>query len=174
MRTLTIGLLAVLFVSLAAAAQQPESQTPGTIEQLMEGIYFPDSNLIFDAQIQDPEGPPDPFPLDAGPRRPFEGIYGGWEAVENAALALAATSGVLLEPGRVCSNGVPAPVQNEDWVRWVGDMREAALAAYVAAQHRSQEELVDVSNALYVTCLDCHNRYRGPEDAVESVATLCR
>ena len=38
----------------------------------------------------------------------FGDVYGGWQSVENAALALAESANLLMIPGRMCSNGKPA------------------------------------------------------------------
>ena len=53
-----VALLVLTMISLTAsgsAAQTSLETAPvGTLAQLMRGIYFPNSNLIFDVQMRDP------------------------------------------------------------------------------------------------------------------------
>lgn len=43
-----------------AASPPPASQPYGTLAQMMRGIPFPNSNIIFDVQAQDPGAPKPP------------------------------------------------------------------------------------------------------------------
>lgn len=130
-----------------------------TVNQLMRGILFPLGNAVFLAQSEDPDAlPRDPMP-SASPN-PLTGLFGGWEAVENSALALAESADLLLIPGRVCSNGEVVDVAADDWLRFVADYRETSLAAYEAARTKNQDALVDASGTLSEACLACHRVYR--------------
>src|SRR6185436_13345446 len=64
----------------AAAGGAYKVEAPN-LALLMRGILFPNSNIIFDAQNEDPAKK-----KEAGQ---FGNVYGGWQSVENAALALA-------------------------------------------------------------------------------------
>src|SRR4051812_30969153 len=104
----------------AARAQQVH----GTLLQVMRGILFPNSNVLFAAQSMDPAS----VKKDADPAsavNPLAGQYGGWEAIENSGIAMAEAANLLTIPGRVCGNGKPVPVQNADWQRFVQGLREA-------------------------------------------------
>jgi hypothetical protein len=95
-----------IFVGLAeaqtAAAQKP--QVAATLGQLMKGILFPSSNVIFAAQSENPaDVPPAKDPSMA--TNPLASTYGKWEAVENSSLAIAEAANLLTLPGRKCSNG---------------------------------------------------------------------
>ena len=94
--------------------------------QLMRGIFFPNSNLIFTVQTRDPGAPaPPPSANQTGGllvRRLGRGIYGGWELVDNAALALADASPLMLTPGIRCENGRLAPVTDPDWIKFTEQM----------------------------------------------------
>src|SRR5438128_2727226 len=82
--------------------------------QLMKGILYPNSNVIFAAQTQNPaQVKPASDPATA--TDPLASTYGKWEAVENSALALSEAAGLLMVPGRRCANGRPVPLQNPDW-----------------------------------------------------------
>jgi hypothetical protein len=59
-----------------------------TLAQLMKGVLFPNSNVIFFAQSQNPaDVPPAKDPSTA--TDPLANTCGKWEAVENSGLALA-------------------------------------------------------------------------------------
>ena len=120
----------------APAPATPEVLTPkvtGTLNQVMRGILFPNSNILFDAQDKDPGAPPDPKD-PAAAAHPYAGTYGGWERVENASIALAEAANLITLPGRVCQNGKPVPLDNEIYQKGVQALRDVAAEAYKAAQ----------------------------------------
>lgn len=130
-----------------------------TVNQLMHGILFPLGNTVFFAQADDPDAVArDPQPSAA--TNPLTGLYGGWQAVENSALALVESADLLLIPGRSCSNGEVVDVRNDDWIRFVADYRAKSLAAYEAALTKDQDAMVDASGYLSEACLACHRIYR--------------
>src|ERR1041385_8095985 len=101
-----------------SAPAAPASRNPATLAQLMKGILYPNSNVIFFAQSDNPNDVPqakDP----ATAVNPLASSYGKWEAVENSSLALVEAAGLLTVPGRKCSNGRLAPVANPDWPKLV-------------------------------------------------------
>ena len=95
----------------------------GNMAQLMRGIFFPNANLIFTVQTHDPAEKPKPA-AGGGQTGGFSfvewgaGIYGGWELVDNAAIALADASPLMLTPGIRCENGRLAPVTEPDWIKF--------------------------------------------------------
>lgn len=140
-----------------APAPAPTSQIHGDLRQVMRGILFPNSNVIFAAQDK----------LDIKPAKdpstatdPLASSYGGWDAVENSSIALAEAANLLTIPGRKCSNGRPAPIQNEDWKKSVQELRDAGMAAYKAAQSKSTDMIVDAAGVMTNACSNCHDKYR--------------
>jgi hypothetical protein len=130
-----------------------------TVNQLMHAILFPLGNAVFWSQAEDPAAlPRDPMPSSSP--NPLTGLYGGWQAVENSALALAESADLLLIPGRTCSNGEVVNVEDADWLRFVADYREKSVAAYEAALTKDQDAMVDASGNLSESCLACHRVYR--------------
>jgi mono/diheme cytochrome c family protein len=133
----------------------------GNMAQVMRGILFPSSNLIFNVQNADPAAP-----KKAGEAGAFSwadwgaGIYSGWEMVDYASVALAEAAPLLLTPGRRCENGRPVPVTRPDWVKYAQELVEAGRAAYKASQTRKQDAMIDVSGQIADACLHCHEVYR--------------
>jgi cytochrome c556 len=141
------------------AAPAPAARVHGSLAQVMRGILYPASNVIFSAQSTDPttvkpDGDPSTSP------NPLSSSYGGWEAVENAGIALAEAANLLSIPGRVCLNGKPAPSQNADWQKWVEGLRAAGMAAYKAGQAKNQDAVLDAADVVSVACSNCHEKYR--------------
>lgn len=137
----------------------------GNMAQLMRGILFPSSNIIFTAQTVDP-GAPKKASADAAADGGFNfaiwggGIYSGWEMVDYAALALAESAPLMLTPGRRCENGKPVPINDPDWIKFTQELYDAGKAAYKASQTRNQEAVSDSTNQLNDACLHCHQVYR--------------
>ena len=154
-----------------AAAAGANRQPAANMLQLMRGILFPNSNVIFAAQNDDfAKTPPAKDPSLA--TDPIAGIYGGWQAAENASLALAEAANLLTIP-RSCSNGKPAPVQNADWQKFVQGLREAGLASYKAAQMKSADAMLDASDKMTTACANCHDVYREKTDKQGGLAARC-
>lgn len=137
----------------------------GNMAQLMRGIFFPNSNLIFTVQTHDPAARPD-TKVDASTQsKGFSwvdwgaGIYGGWELVDNAAIALADASPLMLVPMR-CENGRQAPVTDPDWIRYTEEMIAVSRRIYKLSQSRDQEAVADATGDLSDACAACHGAYR--------------
>src|SRR5437868_3772827 len=142
-----------------SATAAPVSRNPATLAQLMKGILYPNSNIIFFAQSDNPNDVPqakDP----ATAVNPLASSYGKWEAVENSSLALVEAANLLTVPGRKCSNGLPVPVANADWPKLVQGLRNAGMVAYKAAQSKNQDKILDAADVMTTACSNCHDKYR--------------
>jgi hypothetical protein len=131
----------------------------------MRGVLFPASNVVFAAQGDLGKFPPAPDP--AVSPNPLTNTYGGWQAVENAALALAESANLVLVPGRMCSSGREAPVRRADWVKYVQGLRDAGMAAYKAAQSKNQDAMVEASGTVADACSMCHDVYRDKKGGLQ-------
>ncbi len=144
----------------AAPAAAGLAQKPyGTLAQVMRAIPFTASNIIFDAQSNDPGAPKKHAGGDSATEK-FAAIYGGWQQVEQSALALAETANLISIPGRLCENGLPVPLDQPDFQKALGMLVEAGQAAYKAAAAKNQEQVIEVSNAVAEACAACHEPYR--------------
>jgi hypothetical protein len=137
---------------------------PGNMAQVMRGILFPSSNLLFNVQTADPGAVKVGYQPDLSAAFSWvdwgAGIYSGWELVDYASIALAESAPLLLMPGRRCENGKPVPVERADWVAFTGELAEAGRAAYRAAQSRNRDAVAEVTNQIADACLHCHEVYR--------------
>ena len=141
------------------AAPAMKAEVHATLAQLMKGILFPNSNVIFAAQNENPaDVKPAADPATA--TNPLASTYGKWEAVENSGLALVEAANLLILPGRKCSNGLPVPLQNPDWAKFVQGLREAGMTTYQAAQAKNQDKILDAADAMTTACANCHDKYR--------------
>jgi hypothetical protein len=179
------AVLMFAFVTTATAAQAPRatpqtrmpSKPSGTLAQVMRGIYFPSSNIIFDVQQNDPAAPKKKSGDTAGSAtETYSNAYSGWDAVENAAVALTDGVDLILTPGRLCQNGKPVPSQRADFQKFARDMREAGRAVLAAARTRNQEKVADATNNLADACSSCHEVYRdkGPADSASRCAAASK
>jgi hypothetical protein len=130
-----------------------------TLGQVMKGILYPSSNVIFFAQDIDP-AKVKPASDPSLSTDPLSSAYGGWEAVENSALALVEAADLLSVPGRKCSNGKPVPTQNADWPKLVQGLRDAGMTVYKAAQSKNNDKIVDAADVMTTACSNCHDKYR--------------
>jgi hypothetical protein len=140
-----------------AAAGAP--QVDATLAQLMRGVIYPASNIVFAAQGDDPAK----FPEAKDPSAATDllaSTYGKWTAVENSALAMAEAANLLTLPGRKCSNGIAVPIGNVDWLKFVQGLRDAAMISYKAAQAKDQDKILMAADALTTACANCHDKYR--------------
>jgi mono/diheme cytochrome c family protein len=149
----------------AASPGQARVYPPlGNMAQLMRGIFFPNSNLIFTVQTRDPGAPGKPTADNPNAGFSFvdwgAGIYGGWELVDNAALALADASPLMLAPGIRCENGRLAPVTDPEWIKFTEDLIAIARRTYRLSQTRNQEAVAEATGDLSDACAACHGVYR--------------
>ncbi len=150
-----------------ATPAAPAAQPYASLAQVMRGIPFPASNIIFDAQSTDPgakKAPEGAAGAGAGATSTYSSVYGGWQAVENSALALSETANLIMIPGRLCENGKAVPLDREDFRKFAANLAEVGKAAYKAAQSKNLDAIVDVSGQVSDACAMCHEVYRDKPD----------
>ena len=72
--------------------------------------------------------------------------------MDNAAIALADASPLMLTPGIRCENGRLAPVTEPDWIKFTEQMIAVARKTYQASQSRKQDAVSEATGDL-VRCL---------------------
>jgi hypothetical protein len=162
-------LVAALFVFVGCnraetPAPEPAAFTPtahANLAQLMQGIPFPASNIIFDAGNADPAAPAPEGDAGGSATALYSNVYGGWVAVENAALALQETANLIMIPGRLCGNGMPVPVDQEDFKMWAANLASAGAEALKAAQAKADiDAMIEIGGTVTDACAACHDKYR--------------
>ena len=159
-------LLAAACSTPPAPAPAPPAFTPhphANLAQLMRAIPFVHSNLIFDAGNEDPDEKKKKAEggTSAGDATASYGnIYAGWQQVENAGLALQETANLIMIPGRLCQNGKPVPVEQEDYKKWTEGLVAAGQAALDAAKTKNVDKMLEVGEAITNSCAGCHEKYR--------------
>jgi mono/diheme cytochrome c family protein len=147
----------------------------GNLAELMRAIAFPNSNIIFNLQLKDPGAQPKKDLTSA----PFDysdwgaTVYGGWLAVDQAAVAITETSALLLTPGRRCQNGRPVPIERPDWKQYVAALADVGRLAHRASQARDYKAFIDISEKLNDACANCHKVYRDKGGTEGSGGTRC-
>jgi cytochrome c556 len=139
MRTLALFLLA------GAALAQAPSFAPkpyGNLKQVMRAVALPNSDIIFAIQ-QKP------------PKTDME-----WQAVVNAAVAIEELENLIMIPGRIRSNGQPAPVQNADYAKFAAALAPAARDCLKASLQKNQDAVTNCTDSLSQACDNCHKVYR--------------
>ena len=161
-----ILIASLLFVSCrgtevtAAAPAPPVNNAQMNMLQVMRAFPFPHANVLFDTQTKDPVGPEKKASMVFSVYRWGDSdTYAGWEGVDNSALALTELAPILLAP-RLCANGKPAPVDQEDWKKAVQGLVAAGEAAHKAAASKNLDAMLDVSETLTNACAACHDKYR--------------
>ena len=163
------GLLAATVLVAACGQAPPQADTTAppaaaqphaNLAQLMRSVPFTFSNIIFDAQSADPGAARKGGDISEGATAAYRSVYGGWQEVENSALALAEAANLIMIPGRVCENGKPVPIDRDDFRAAATGLRDAGLAAYKAAQAKDLDAMVDVAGVVSEACAACHEPYR--------------
>lgn len=168
---------AVTFPARAAAASGATATlTPSAnLAQLMRAVTFPNANILFNVQVKDPakDKPAMPIPFDYvlwGST-----VYYGWQAVDQAALALIETTPLFLLPGRRCENGRPAPVERPDWKQYTSALVDVSRTVYRASQSRNVDAMNKVAEQLNEACANCHKVYRdGAREGNTAGASRCQ
>lgn len=137
--------------------------------QLMKGLFYVNSNVIFFAQANDPKDVK-PAAQSSTATDPLQTSYGGWQAVENAALAIYEAANTLMIPGRKCANGRDVPINHPDWPRFVQGLRDAALESYKLAQKKDLDAMLDAADKISTACANCHDKWR---DSAPNLAGRC-
>ena len=163
----------------AAGASRAGTSLPppeGNLAELMRAIAFPNSNILFNVQIKDPGAQPKKQTV----AQQFDyaewgtGVYTGWLAVDQAAVAITETAPLLLTPGRRCQNGKPVPVDAADWKQYVAALADVGKLAYQASKARNFEAFTDITEKLNDACANCHKVYRDKGGTEGSGGTRCQ
>jgi hypothetical protein len=153
-----------------AAAPSPSPQSYGSLAEVMRSIPFPNSNIIFDTQTDDPGAPKKSEALrktGTSTTSTYASVYGGWQGVEQSAVAIAETANLIMIPGRLCENGKPVPLERDDFRKFAQGLADAGKTAYKAAKSKNLDAMVEVSGTVSDACAACHEKYRDVPEGKE-------
>jgi len=143
----------------------------GNLAQVMRGILFPSSNIVFTVQEIDPGAKKTVAANDGTVGFDWlvwgGNVYKGWDLIDYAAIAVGESATLMLTPGRRCENGKLVPVDDPEWKKFTAELAEAGKASYKASQTRDQAKVSDSTNQLVDSCSNCHRVYRGRTHCVK-------
>jgi hypothetical protein len=128
-------LLTLLLASVALTASESPFKPVATVQQVMEIITAPASDVIFDYAADAPK------------------TDEAWTRAQTNALALAESGNLLMIPGRARDE--------QEWMNESQAMIDAAMQAFKAAEARNTDMLTAAGDKIYVTCEKCHDTYMG-------------
>jgi hypothetical protein len=184
MRRLIVIIIGLFSFAVVHAGQQPASSAAipppaaaaapiGNLNEMMRSILFPNANLVFNVQLEDPSEvkPPAPnSPKGFSITSWGSGLYSPWEMVSYSAVALEESAYLLMKPGRLCQNGKPVPVAAADWVKFSVEVSDTAKAVYTASQAKDRDKVIELTERLNDSCQSCHQVYRRGNDVTRCVA----
>lgn len=134
-----VAVLLLLVGDISSVAGQPPAASTGpspvgTMRDLMIHMIYPASDAIFYVTTRTPSN-------DAE-----------WNLLQGQALMVAESANLLM-----------MPAHRRDDSRWLDDarlMREAGQSAFTAAKAHDVKALEALNDALYQSCVTCHQHYR--------------
>ena len=110
---------------------------------LMQAVLDPSADEIWDSagEVLTPDGVEDLSPKTEE----------AWMAVRNHAVTLTEAGNLLMMP--------PRAADGEQWMTLARALVDAGEQAWRAADARDAERLLNAGDALYTTCVNCHEKY---------------
>jgi hypothetical protein len=149
-RTVLGSVIALIAISTATAGCAPAASTEpppppfkpvGTVMQVMEGIVFPSSEVVFDAAVWSNGA------LEGAPATEED-----WHHVEDSALTVAEAGNLLMMS--------PRAKDADQWMKNAAALNAAGTIAFKAAEARDVEALFNAGSEMYAACANCHRQYR--------------
>ena len=97
----------------------------------------------------------------------FASVYRGWQEVAGAAVALADGAKLAMLEGRLCENGMPAPVDQADYIEGARLLEESSIKVLDAVRMQDYDAASFAVNFLVESCSHCHKTYRDGPDSRE-------
>ena len=139
-RVLALLVLLALVVTTGALAQAPEADPPivpipaSTMSELMVKVIYPTSDAVLYVSSRTPTNEQE------------------WNELQGKALMLAESANLLLMPERA--------LDRDQWMKDTKLMLDAGIAAFEAAMRKDVDELIELNEPLYQSCVVCHQHYR--------------
>jgi hypothetical protein len=124
----------------APEAPPPPFKAVGTVQQVMEGIVVPGSQVVFDAAV-----------WSNGVLQGAPSTEEDWHRVEDGALTVAEAANLLMMS--------PRAKDNEQWMKNATALNAAGTVAFQAAESRDINRVFDAGSQVYAACTNCHRQY---------------
>ena len=143
MKSVATGVMAMALLGSGCrqtSASLPEFRPVATVDQVMDSIVIPSSQVIFDAVVYE-NGE-----LTSSPKTDDD-----WFSVQMQAYAVAEAGNLLLMP--------PRAKDSADWVTMSRALTDAAVEVTKAAEAKDIERTLSTGSNLYRACVNCHEKY---------------
>jgi mono/diheme cytochrome c family protein len=128
MRVVSLAVLASTLV-----LQQPTFKPVGDVKQIMHAVVIPSSTTVFRVEVEAPKDDKE------------------WEAVVNAALAMAEAGNLLMIPGRAKDNA--------EWMKKAEALVDVGVKAMKAAEAKDPDAVIKIGYEIFDVCASCHDQY---------------
>lgn len=127
----------------ADAAPPPPYHMVASVKDLMNWVIEPNADVLWDSVGT--------IMTEAGTEERQPQTEEEWEAVRNAAAAVAESGNLLMMDGRAFDRG--------EWMKASRAMIDAAVTALQAAEAKDVPALFDAGAVVYESCTACHTKY---------------
>jgi hypothetical protein len=138
-----VGALSIAMMeacSSGASEGAPPTRSVASVDEVMDGIVIPGSDVIFDAVVYS-NGE-----LVQSPKTDDD-----WHRVRVQALAVAEAGNLLMM--------APRARDTDEWMTFSRAMTGRAEAVAQAARDKSADRVLENGGQLYATCVACHRKY---------------
>jgi hypothetical protein len=138
-----VGIVAVAMTSACGGAAAPPFKPVAETKVLMQAVLDPSADEIWDSagEVLTADGVE-----DLTPKTEAE-----WTAVRNHAVTLTEAGNLLMMAPRAADGG--------QWMTLARALVDAGEQAWRAADAKDAERLLNAGDALYSTCVNCHEKY---------------
>jgi hypothetical protein len=145
---ISLAAAALAFTAGSCGRSAAQSAEPflvvANVDEVMDGIVIPSSQVIFDAVVYS-NGE-----LIQAPKNDDD-----WFSLRIHALAVAEAGNLLLMRGRAKDAG--------DWAKFSRALTDAAVTVAEAAEAKDIERVLQTGSAMYTACTACHAKYIEPD-----------
>jgi hypothetical protein len=124
-------------MALAEGSKPQATRGPATLKEVMTLVVDPSANGIFQVGSQAPKNDAD------------------WKTLQGQALTLMEIANTLTAPNRT-----PNQVKDkQEWTKFAKALQTESRKAFALSMAKDVKALGDLSDPLYQTCADCHEKY---------------
>lgn len=143
LRTICSAAAAVVLTGCRAAPPPPPFKPVAETKLLMQAVLDPNADEIWDSagEVLTADGVE-----DLRPKTPEQ-----WTAVRDHAVVVSEAGNLLMM--------APRAADGDQWMRFAQALVDAGEQAWRAADAKDADKLLSAGDALYSTCVNCHEKY---------------